>query len=146
MADANPASQQAQFSQLRETPAVIEPEDRENRKGNWTLRETVALIAAKKRDEDWRLNGGENEKSKPAELRWKWVENYCWKNGCQRIQNQCNDMGQSIYCAITKNSATTSFVVQQQLLIGATASSPWSPRIGRWRSTSAIRRACRPTS
>ncbi len=49
------------------------------------------LIAAKKRDKDRRLKGGENEKSKPAELRWKWVENYCWKNGCQRSQNQCND-------------------------------------------------------
>ncbi len=49
------------------------------------------LIAAKKRDEDRRLKGGEKEKSKPAELRWKWVENYCWKNGCQRSQNRCND-------------------------------------------------------
>jgi hypothetical protein len=55
MAEANPANQQAQFSQLRETPAVIEPEDREYRKGNWTLREMVALIATKKRDEDRRL-------------------------------------------------------------------------------------------
>ncbi|OVA03629.1 hypothetical protein BVC80_1659g17 [Macleaya cordata] len=26
-----------------------------------------------------------------AELRWKWVENYCWKHGCMRSQNQCND-------------------------------------------------------
>jgi len=91
MAEANPANQQAQFSQLRETPAAIEPEDREYRKGNWTLRETVVLNAAKKRDEDRRLKGGEKEKSKPAELRWKWVGNYCWKNGCQRNLNQCND-------------------------------------------------------
>ncbi len=55
-------------------------------------------------------------------------------------------INRTIYCAITKKSATTSFVVQQQLLIRATASSPWSPRIGRWRSTSARRRACLPTS
>ncbi len=34
MAEANPANQQAQFSQLSETPAVIKPEDREYRKGN----------------------------------------------------------------------------------------------------------------
>ncbi|CAL9126874.1 unnamed protein product, partial [Musa textilis] len=26
-----------------------------------------------------------------AEQRWKWVENYCWRNGCLRSQNQCND-------------------------------------------------------
>ncbi|KAH8957516.1 hypothetical protein BDL97_07G096000, partial [Sphagnum fallax] len=65
--------------------------DREYRKGNWTLRETVVLIAAKKRDEDRRLKGGEKEKSNPAELRWKWVENYSGKNGCQRSQNRFRD-------------------------------------------------------
>eukprot|EP00249_Psilotum_nudum_P030416 c43015_g1_i1 orf=676-1545(+) len=64
---------------------------REYRKGNWTLHETVVLIAAKKLDDERRLKGGDKERNKTAELRWKWVENYCWKNGCYRSQNQCND-------------------------------------------------------
>eukprot|EP01018_Ginkgo_biloba_P029947 Gb_33551 [translate_table: standard] len=64
---------------------------REYRKGNWTLHETVVLIAAKKLDDERRMKGGDREKNKTAELRWKWVENYCWKNGCHRSQNQCND-------------------------------------------------------
>lgn len=49
------------------------------------------LIAAKKLDDERRLKGGEREKNRTAELRWKWVENYCWRNGCLRNQNQCND-------------------------------------------------------
>lgn len=64
---------------------------REYRKGNWTLHETVVLIAAKKKDDERRLKGGDKEKSRTAELRWKWIENYCWDNGCHRNQNQCND-------------------------------------------------------
>ncbi|KAI5070815.1 hypothetical protein GOP47_0015158 [Adiantum capillus-veneris] len=64
---------------------------REYRKGNWTLHETVVLIAAKKKDEERRLRGGDKEKTRTAELRWKWIENYCWHNGCHRNQNQCND-------------------------------------------------------
>jgi hypothetical protein len=88
MAEANPNQQQLQLA-LAEVQ--VKPEDREYRKGNWTLHETVTLIAAKKLDDQRRLKGSEKEKSRPAELRWKWVENYCWKNGCQRSQNQCND-------------------------------------------------------
>ncbi|XP_068655883.1 uncharacterized protein [Aristolochia californica] len=67
--------------------------EREYRKGNWTLHETLVLISAKKMDDDRRLNRGtEREgRSRPAEQRWKWVEDYCWKNGCFRSQNQCND-------------------------------------------------------
>eukprot|EP01018_Ginkgo_biloba_P003040 Gb_26706 [translate_table: standard] len=68
-----------------------EDKRREYRKGNWTLHETVVLIAAKKLDDERRMKGGDKEKNKTAELRWKWVENYCWKNGCLRSQNQCND-------------------------------------------------------
>lgn len=64
---------------------------REYRKGNWTLHETVVLIAAKKLDDERRLKGGDKDKNRTAELRWKWVENYCWRNGCLRNQNQCND-------------------------------------------------------
>ncbi|KAI3922775.1 hypothetical protein MKW98_006906 [Papaver atlanticum] len=85
---------------------------REYRKGNWTLHETLVLITAKKMDDERRtttkssstttktpplLVGPTNKSSssssgcRSAELRWKWVENYCWKNGCMRSQNQCND-------------------------------------------------------
>eukprot|EP00249_Psilotum_nudum_P001481 c13956_g2_i1 orf=201-629(+) len=60
-------------------------------KGNWTLHETVVLISAKKLDGERRLKAGDKEKNKISEFRWKWIENYCWKNGCLRSQNQCND-------------------------------------------------------
>ncbi|XP_077231392.1 uncharacterized protein LOC143864351 [Tasmannia lanceolata] len=69
---------------------------REYRKGNWTLHETLVLITAKKLDDERRTKGPTTDPTKPsscktAELRWKWVENYCWNNGCLRSQNQCND-------------------------------------------------------
>ncbi|KAH6763656.1 Homeodomain-like superfamily protein, partial [Perilla frutescens var. hirtella] len=68
-------------------------EVREYRKGNWTVEEAMVLIEAKKMDEERRMkrasHGG--ERGKPAELRWKWVEDYCWRRGCFRSQNQCND-------------------------------------------------------
>ncbi|KAL6546244.1 hypothetical protein OROMI_021965 [Orobanche minor] len=66
---------------------------RDYRKGNWNLQETMVLIEAKKMDDERRMRrlGEINERGKPAELRWKWVEDYCWKNGCLRSQNQCND-------------------------------------------------------
>ncbi|KAE9612188.1 hypothetical protein Lal_00022243 [Lupinus albus] len=69
---------------------------REYRKGNWTIQETLILITAKKLDDERRLKT--TTTSTPAcgsrntgELRWKWVENYCWSHGCLRSQNQCND-------------------------------------------------------
>ncbi|KAL3522973.1 hypothetical protein ACH5RR_015807 [Cinchona calisaya] len=72
---------------------------RDYRKGNWTVQETMVLIEAKKMDDERRMKrqeygGGDHHRSsssKPTELRWKWVEDYCWKNGCLRSQNQCND-------------------------------------------------------
>ncbi|KAL6567198.1 hypothetical protein OROGR_000866 [Orobanche gracilis] len=66
---------------------------RDYRKGNWNLQETMVLIEAKKMDGERRMRrlAEINERGKPAELRWKWVEDYCWKNGCLRSQNQCND-------------------------------------------------------
>ncbi|XP_073299201.1 uncharacterized protein [Primulina huaijiensis] len=66
---------------------------RDHRKGNWTLQETMVLIEAKKMDDERRMKrlGDGGERGKPAEPRWKWVEDYCWKNGCFRSQNQCND-------------------------------------------------------
>ncbi|KAL6992001.1 hypothetical protein U1Q18_010112 [Sarracenia purpurea var. burkii] len=66
---------------------------RDYRKGNWTIQETMILIEAKKMDDERRMKriGDSEGRSKPAELRWKWVEDYCWRNGCLRSQNQCND-------------------------------------------------------
>ncbi|GMI93607.1 hypothetical protein like AT2G35640 [Hibiscus trionum] len=66
---------------------------REYRKGNWTVNETMVLIEAKEMDYERRMkrsNDGEG-RGKPTELRWKWVEDYCWRKGCLRSQNQCND-------------------------------------------------------
>ncbi|KAF3450158.1 hypothetical protein FNV43_RR06238 [Rhamnella rubrinervis] len=79
---------------------------RDYRKGNWTVGETMILIEAKKMDDERRMkrsisSSGDHRhqssesssrmQSKPAELRWKWVEDYCWRKGCMRSQNQCND-------------------------------------------------------
>jgi len=88
---------------------------REYRKGNWTIQETLILITAKKLDDERRLRNTSTSTSTPSssspntthvtsiaspssstsrssgELRWKWVENYCWSHGCLRSQNQCND-------------------------------------------------------
>ncbi|XP_062096012.1 uncharacterized protein LOC133801775 isoform X2 [Humulus lupulus] len=78
---------------------------RDYRKGNWTVSETMILIEAKKMDDERRMKritGNDNDQArssgsttptsnKPAELRWKWVEDYCWRKGCSRSQNQCND-------------------------------------------------------
>lgn len=68
---------------------------RDYRKGNWTLQETMVLIEAKKMDDERRMkrqgDSSSERSGKPAELRWKWVEDYCWRNNCLRSQNQCND-------------------------------------------------------
>lgn len=64
---------------------AVGAEAREYRRGNWTLPETMLLIEAKKRVHDDRH---------PADqglARWRWVEDYCWRGGCRRSQNQCND-------------------------------------------------------
>ncbi|XP_029121186.1 uncharacterized protein [Elaeis guineensis] len=82
--------------------AVVGGEERrrEYRKGNWTLNETMVLIEAKKIDNERRMKrsiesegreGGSSSSSRPSEMRWKWVEDYCWRYGCYRSQNQCND-------------------------------------------------------
>ncbi|PPD74561.1 hypothetical protein GOBAR_DD28524 [Gossypium barbadense] len=67
---------------------------REYRKGNWTVNETMVLIEAKEMDYERRMkrSGDHSEgRNKPTELRWKWVEDYCWGKCCLRSQNQCND-------------------------------------------------------
>ncbi|CAM6079177.1 unnamed protein product [Sphagnum tenellum] len=97
--------QQIAFGEVQVKP---EASDRtECHKGSWTLHETFVLIAAKKLDDDRRLKllrAGDQpklqlqgRKSRPRsgadqqQVRWKWVENYCWKFGCLRNQNQCSD-------------------------------------------------------
>lgn len=66
---------------------------REYKKGNWTVSETMVLIEAKRMDDERRMKRSDSAegRSKPTELRWKWVEDYCWKQECLRSQNQCND-------------------------------------------------------
>ncbi|XP_027364660.1 trihelix transcription factor ASR3-like [Abrus precatorius] len=72
---------------------------REYRKGNWTIQETLILITAKKLDDERRMRTSSTPHDPTnttttrtsGELRWKWVENYCWNHGCLRSQNQCND-------------------------------------------------------
>lgn len=77
------------------TTRSINAAAREYRKGNWTLQETMILIAAKKLDDERRSKANlappDPAARKGGELRWKWVENYCWSQGCHRSQNQCND-------------------------------------------------------
>ncbi|KAH7515460.1 trihelix transcription factor ASR3 [Ziziphus jujuba] len=73
------------------------PIEREYRKGNWTIQETLILITAKKLDEERRYKARSappdptSTSTTKGELRWKWVENYCWSQGCLRSSNQCND-------------------------------------------------------
>ncbi|XP_047956259.1 trihelix transcription factor ASR3-like isoform X3 [Salvia hispanica] len=50
----------------------------------------MILIEAKRMDDERRMKRL-GDAAKPAELRWKWVEDYCWRRGCFRSQNQCND-------------------------------------------------------
>ncbi|KAG6503925.1 trihelix transcription factor ASR3-like isoform X1 [Zingiber officinale] len=77
----------------------MEESGRVYRKGNWSLHETMILIEAKKVDYSRRTQrtlkesggGGGAGSSRPQEMRWKWVEDCCWKQGCHRSQNQCND-------------------------------------------------------
>ncbi|XP_050230823.1 trihelix transcription factor ASR3-like [Mercurialis annua] len=78
------------------TPITSGSSNREYRKGNWTIQETLTLITAKKQDDERRSKPNSSSTSvastsKTGELRWKWVENFCWAHGCFRSQNQCND-------------------------------------------------------
>jgi hypothetical protein len=110
MAEYAADSNQQLLQQIAFGEVQIKPEAGERtecRKGSWTLHETVVLIAAKKLDDDRRLKllrAGDQSKlqlqgrnSRPRggadqqQVRWKWVENYCWKFGCLRNQNQCSD-------------------------------------------------------
>lgn len=57
----------------------------EYRRGNWTVPETMVLIEAKRKVHEERHPG------EHGLARWRWVEDYCWRAGCRRSQNQCND-------------------------------------------------------
>ncbi|XP_066386539.1 trihelix transcription factor ASR3-like [Miscanthus floridulus] len=59
--------------------------ERDYRRGNWTLPETMLLIEAKRKVHEERHPGDQGL------ARWRWVEDYCWRAGCRRSQNQCND-------------------------------------------------------
>ncbi|XP_025792444.1 uncharacterized protein LOC112873645 [Panicum hallii] len=58
---------------------------RDYRRGNWTLPETMLLIEAKRKVHEERHPGDQ------VLARWRWVEDYCWRAGCRRSHNQCND-------------------------------------------------------
>jgi len=58
---------------------------RDYRRGNWTLPETMLLIEAKRKVHEERYPGDQGL------ARWRWVEDYCWRAGCRRSHNQCND-------------------------------------------------------
>jgi hypothetical protein len=62
--------------------ALIVAASRDYWRGNWTLPETMVLIEAKRKV---------HEEGEQGLARWRWVEDYCWRAGCQRSQNQCND-------------------------------------------------------
>ncbi|CAL4935114.1 unnamed protein product [Urochloa decumbens] len=55
------------------------------RRGNWTVPETMVLIEAKRKVH------GERHPGEHGLARWRWVEDYCWRAGCRRSHNQCND-------------------------------------------------------
>ncbi|KAJ8461591.1 hypothetical protein OPV22_034517 [Ensete ventricosum] len=87
-----PPAQPHPFGSPSSAGAIV----RDYRKGNWTLHETLVLITAKRLDDERRTGvssspAGGGGALRSAEQRWKWVENYCWRNGCLRSQNQCND-------------------------------------------------------
>nr|CAD1841453.1 unnamed protein product [Ananas comosus var. bracteatus] len=90
--------------QVREMEREEHEKSREYRRGNWSLNETMVLIEAKKMDNARRLKRVKESEErmvgsssstggnlKQPEMRWKWVEDYCWRYGCHRSQNQCND-------------------------------------------------------
>ncbi|CAH2059227.1 unnamed protein product [Thlaspi arvense] len=91
----------SRFAHMAEPSGGQEMVLREYSKGNWTVSETLLLIEAKKMDEERRVRRSigppppekqQEFRNRPVtELRWKWIEEYCWRRGCLRNQNQCND-------------------------------------------------------
>uniref|UniRef100_A0A7N0T7B4 Myb-like domain-containing protein n=1 Tax=Kalanchoe fedtschenkoi TaxID=63787 RepID=A0A7N0T7B4_KALFE len=122
---------------------------REYRKGNWTLQETMVLIEAKKMDDERRLKRpgcssseqqqvtGSQEmlmmiRNKPAELRWKWVEDYCWRRGCFRSQNQCNDKWDNLMRDYKKVRDYERKLAEQNAAAGTSSSSSLGGSVSYW--------------
>ncbi|XP_020153683.1 uncharacterized protein [Aegilops tauschii subsp. strangulata] len=119
---------------------------RDYRKGNWTMHETLILITAKRLDDDRRAGGGAGgvamagPSSPPtprsAEQRWKWVENYCWINGCLRSQNQCNDKWDNLLRDYKKvrdyEARRASIAAAAPPVDGAPAAQPQTPLPSYW--------------
>uniref|UniRef100_A0A2N9II00 Myb-like domain-containing protein n=1 Tax=Fagus sylvatica TaxID=28930 RepID=A0A2N9II00_FAGSY len=118
---------------------------RDYRKGNWTPSETMILIEAKKNDDERRTKrtGGDSTsegiRNKSVEPRWKWVEDFCWKRGCLRSQNQCNDKWDNLmrdYKKIERNerkerNLPTNMSPQiYEALVGVVERKPGVPNIG----------------
>ncbi|XP_062213328.1 trihelix transcription factor ASR3-like [Phragmites australis] len=85
---------------------------RDYRRGNWTLPETMLLIEAKRKVHEERHPGDQGL------ARWPWVEDYCWRAGCRRSQNQCNDRWDNLMRDYKK--------VRAYELAGAGAPSYWA--------------------
>ncbi|TVU45779.1 hypothetical protein EJB05_05281, partial [Eragrostis curvula] len=86
---------------------------REYQRGNWTVPETMVLIEAKRKVHSERRQPGEQ-----GLARWRWVEDYCWRAGCRRSQNQCNDRWDNLMRDYKK--------VRAYELAGAGAPSYWA--------------------
>ncbi|KFK36461.1 hypothetical protein AALP_AA4G127700 [Arabis alpina] len=109
---------------------------REYRKGNWTVTETLVLIEAKKMDEERRVRPStglppEKQPNRPSELRWKWIEEYCWKKGCLRNQNQCNDKWDNLMRDYKKIREYERWRVESSFSTAASSSS--SPATPYWK-------------
>ncbi len=62
-------------------------EDRVYRPGVWTLKESIVLLEAKKREKE--ILTGSKRNSVSADEKWRAVAEYCWSRGVQRSKEQC---------------------------------------------------------
>lgn len=62
-------------------------EDRVYRPGVWTLKESMVLLEAKKREKE--ILSGSKRNSVSADEKWRAVAAYCWSRGVQRSKEQC---------------------------------------------------------
>lgn len=76
------------------TPLFHNPEkaaeavkDRVYQPGVWTLKETMVLLGAKKREKG--ILQGTKRNSVPADEKWRAIAEYCWQNNVHRSKEQC---------------------------------------------------------
>jgi hypothetical protein len=76
------------------TPLFHNPEkaaeavkDRVYQPGVWTLKETMVLLEAKKREKG--ILQGTKRNSVPADEKWRAIAEYCWQNNVHRSKEQC---------------------------------------------------------